>query len=617
MTELKHSFGAAKMNKDLDERTVPNGEYRDALNIEIVTSENSDAGTVQTLLGNELVVSDINAKLSANAKVVGSIANEKNNKIYYFIYDSLATRDYIIEYNSVSNTLLPVVVDIWQIEVDTSGAVGNTSNNIATNFLVSDNGSLTENLTNIRPGMTISGSFNAGLTIVTPIDKIKVLRMKRGTSNDWEVWMDDHAGGLQLSTGGYASSANTTMLLRAEKTLNFTDSMITGINIIGDELYWTDGKGEPKKINISICKIGTDSSALYHTKLPILDNDSNTITFEGVSKIDFRTQPAYLSEEHITVIKKSPLSPPTLVLSNTLDGRIKSDGTAASLNTTVDTYFINHDTDVLPKGFIKDIQFNTAVDYKPGDVIVLRRFDEFVDAQDQEVYEVVIEILEYSAVAPYSAKVKIMYVEEESGGGTVNVLDAFGNPIPALFYCTLKQEQPLYEFKFPKFAYRYKYENGNYSCYSPFSEPAFLPGEFDYVPKEGYNLGMVNTLRSVYIMDFVEDLDSLPKDVVEIDILYKESNSNTIYTVKSIKTIDDEWNAFGSPSTNTYLPAGAYQYARTKGALRITTEMVRSAVTSNQILRPWDNVPRSALAQELVGNRIVYANYLQNYNIKQ
>jgi len=28
MSELKHHFRAGKMNKDLDERLVPNGEYR-------------------------------------------------------------------------------------------------------------------------------------------------------------------------------------------------------------------------------------------------------------------------------------------------------------------------------------------------------------------------------------------------------------------------------------------------------------------------------------------------------------------------------------------------------------------------------------------------------------
>ena len=40
------------MNKDMDERLVPNGQYRDANNVEISTSEASEVGTVQTVLGN-------------------------------------------------------------------------------------------------------------------------------------------------------------------------------------------------------------------------------------------------------------------------------------------------------------------------------------------------------------------------------------------------------------------------------------------------------------------------------------------------------------------------------------------------------------------------------------
>ena len=36
---------------------------------------------------------------------------------------------------------------------------------------------------------------------------------------------------------------------------------------------------------------------------------------------------------------------------------------------------------------------------------------------------------------------------------------------------------------------------------------------------------------------------------------------------------------------------------------------------SNQFLRPWDNVPTQALAQEITGNRLVYANCTQNYNL--
>ena len=43
MPELKHNFTAGKMNKDLDERLVPNGEYRDAMNIQIRTTSGGDA----------------------------------------------------------------------------------------------------------------------------------------------------------------------------------------------------------------------------------------------------------------------------------------------------------------------------------------------------------------------------------------------------------------------------------------------------------------------------------------------------------------------------------------------------------------------------------------------
>ena len=52
MPEIKHHFRAGKMNKDLDERLVPNGEYRDALNVEIATSDGDDVGALQTVLGN-------------------------------------------------------------------------------------------------------------------------------------------------------------------------------------------------------------------------------------------------------------------------------------------------------------------------------------------------------------------------------------------------------------------------------------------------------------------------------------------------------------------------------------------------------------------------------------
>ena len=52
MPELIRTFVKGKMNKDLDERLVPNGEYRDALNLEISTSDTGNVGALQNLDGN-------------------------------------------------------------------------------------------------------------------------------------------------------------------------------------------------------------------------------------------------------------------------------------------------------------------------------------------------------------------------------------------------------------------------------------------------------------------------------------------------------------------------------------------------------------------------------------
>jgi hypothetical protein len=45
MPEFNRNFAQGKMNKDLDERLVPAGQYRDAMNIQVSTSDGSNVGT--------------------------------------------------------------------------------------------------------------------------------------------------------------------------------------------------------------------------------------------------------------------------------------------------------------------------------------------------------------------------------------------------------------------------------------------------------------------------------------------------------------------------------------------------------------------------------------------
>jgi hypothetical protein len=173
---------------------------------------------------------------------------------------------------------------------------------------------------------------------------------------------------------------------------------------------------------------------------------------------------------------------------------------------------------------------------------------------------------------------------------------------------SLVQNPALFKHKFPRFAYRYKYEDGEYSVFSPWSEIAFIPESFDYLPKKGYNLGMENAMRSLRIMNFVPK--DIPKDVIQVDLLYKESNAPGVYTVASFKE-DDPPEVTGND--NYWNSPGI---GDNKGSYKIKSELIHKVVPSNQMLRPWDNVPKKALAQEITANRLVYANYTQNYNMK-
>jgi hypothetical protein len=167
----------------------------------------------------------------------------------------------------------------------------------------------------------------------------------------------------------------------------------------------------------------------------------------------------------------------------------------------------------------------------------------------------------------------------------------------------LDKVEKLFEFSFPRIAYRYQYEDGEYSAISPFSQPVFLPGTFDYHPKDAYNRGMENRITSINISSFNHLIDG----VTAIDIIYKDDASPNLYVIDTVKPNQAAIASIsGSSSSNSW----------SSGQYIITNEQIGRAVESNQLLRPWDNVPKKALAQEISGNRVIYGNYTQGYDLK-
>jgi len=475
MPEMKNQFTGGKMNKDLDERLVPKGEYRDAMNIQVSTSEGSEVGTVQNILGNSEIATNLNIGI-INASCVGSIADEKNDKVYFFIIDAtgnqgLPIKHMIVEYDVASNNSVPVFVTYDQ----------------------------------------------------------SVLRF---------------------------NPAN----------------LITGINIIDGMLFWTDGVNEPRKINIERCKLGTGVSGATPT---LLINTYQNLMSSGQNASNIA-----MREEHVTVIKKAPLKAPFLDMLGERPGDSQGN--------------INFNFASVENGDVVSIDItpvsSSTNNYAVGDIL-------FVNENPTSSTSI------FPIISPgYQIRLLVETINGSTHICRVVSIKGVIDFSQTSYSCDLdKSYQKLYELKFPRFAIRYKYEDGEYSSFGPFSEVAFIPGAWDedvdkvsYMPNTGYNRGMENRLRELTLTKIIPR--NIPRDVKQVDILYKESNSPAVYLVDEIKYDDIYW---------------------TKDFYTITKENIKSILPDNQILRPWDNVPRSAKAQELTGSRIVYANYQQNYDIGQ
>jgi hypothetical protein len=576
MPEIKHTFTAGRMNKDLDERLVPNGEYRDALNIQVRTSDGGEAGTVQNILGNSLTTAagQLANELSENAKAVGSVVDEKNDAVYFLIaspnpvIDGSTTisttkiyKDIIVEQRS-NGAVVPVAVDIHTITETYALA---SSPDPATPFtqmtVVMD--------APYRVGMEVLAldyNTSPSTNLLAPGTKVKDID---GTT----VTLD-----REQSTD--LSNADV-FVWRAEKALGFDpDTLITGINVIEDFMFWTDDRTEPKKINIARCKDGTPDFDT-HTKLKLEQNNGSYVEASEYES----GNPSDLLEEHITVIRKAPLAAPTLIMSTS--DRVGN--TNWVLNFTAgsgsDSYITPASGDFSTVVVGDDMVFNLgdpSIDFRVGDVLTLTCTSP-IDVNNVPVL-----------------KVKIHEKNALIITCTVLSISAGIGADESEWRAELQQDAPMFELKFPRFGYRYKYEDNEYSTFSPWSEIAFLPSTYDFEPKKGYNLGMVNGLRDLKIKDFLVDTSIRPDDIKSIDILMKSTDSPTVYVVKSInRETDPEWN----------------QLIGVGGQVVVESEMIHKAVASNQILRAWDNVPRYAKAQELTGNRLLFANYVQGYDM--
>ena len=91
MANFTRNFIAGRMNKVVDQRLLPEGEYVDAMNIRMGSTENSEIGVIENTKGNLSLTSLTyidGTPLSATARCIGAIQDSANETIYWFVHDN-------------------------------------------------------------------------------------------------------------------------------------------------------------------------------------------------------------------------------------------------------------------------------------------------------------------------------------------------------------------------------------------------------------------------------------------------------------------------------------------------------------------------------------------------
>ena len=158
---------------------------------------------------------------------------------------------------------------------------------------------------------------------------------------------------------------------------------------------------------------------------------------------------------------------------------------------------------------------------------------------------------------------------------------------------TAQGDENYMEDKFLSFAYRYRYEDGGYSATSLFTTPAFQPQSFQFSIQNYLNVGMRNRYTGVEVT-----FSTGSRRVVEVNVLYKQTTSNVIYVIKRFNKADLGW------SDNSFQ------------TIPFTNSEIYTTLGSDELLRLYDNVPRIAKAQTIQGNRLIYGNYKDGYDIR-
>ena len=562
MAEIRNNFVKSKMNKDLDDRLLSNGEYRDAQNVNVSRSEGEDVGALENILGNKLITS-FGLSTIDNLEIIGYLSDDTNNRVFF----------------------------------------------IATNYTDSSDD-------------TLSNPAPAGSSCYILMSDLK---------------------------------NNTNQILVQGRFLNFSKTHpIYHLDLMEDLLFWTDNRNQPRKINIAKAIVGSgyyvnedtisvakyfpyNAPFMYDTLVlsSVTTNNSNICTSSIANADTLRAGMQILTPASFA----ERFQKPVFIIS------VSYATTGSSVGQFIVSQSLpagtNQFTFIYPTSQNRTDEFITPSSMASFDSIAgaSNPFTVSFSEQTHPLPSVGSMSLQVNMLVTCPGKIneRVLTTGQTSGVTAVEVdKDITSSPnsvvvgdilefsFPNPWYTnTWPGDKELLTNKFVRFAYRFKFDDGEYSLISPFTQPAFIPKQDGYIISEPTNntpqvySNQDEGIGASTIISFFENkvddvglkietpfpvnqLSGLLK-IDEIDILYKESDGLAIQVLETIPVTDA---SITTNTTTTY----TYTYQSRKPF---------RTLPAAETTRVFDKVPIRAMSQSSVGSRIIYGNFLDKHSPPQ
>ena len=265
MPVIKNNFIQGKMNKDLDDRLLPNGQYRDAQNITVSKSEGSSVGAVQNVLGNDYAyaggtITGLPVSIDAVGEdtfslweTIGFYNNSQTGDVFWFVtsFAGNAASDDVLLYKTAADVVVLGGSDGNDVTHDDDTTNHNTIEIAnASNY-------------DIQVGMKVTGTGVAADTYVQAVStssNVHTITLNKAQSG--QTVLDDVTLTFTHTCRIYRFNTiqNTSPSpIIDNKRLNFSKNHhIHHVNLLDNLLFWTDNYNQPRRINIDSTSFPND-----------------------------------------------------------------------------------------------------------------------------------------------------------------------------------------------------------------------------------------------------------------------------------------------------------------------------------------------------------------------